>query len=479
MKKLAHKLRGSITRALDAAGQTLVVDSRPQLVIADSESTANASAWQFELLAGPDLVAFEGPYVVDRSHPLTEGLSLDAIIWSAAEKNVPHGVPVITAGNRVLVADEEEASGKHRVQLAIDMQLSNLADSPEWPILIANLVVPARRHCRAPRPRIYSSASCSALPAPTTCRARRPSCCDRPMGQRHVFRSRARSAKCARPGRPVRSSHGTSNLLLPVTRSTPTNRISTNVRPDAGEAGIIPRCFRISTFVSIGCSCLLPSVAWWDICWFSRVPRRWLMTFAWPFWLILIIPIVVAFWLRPLRTRATDRAARRDARPVVVGLVRVEHRAAEPQRLRRAGRGPQSVDALGRPGAAGRSRRAAVSRDGGRGRAGGRVVRPAGCRGATAATGAGSAGLSMTWGTKPRTWPKGWSSTISLIRDSPGHPAHFRRQRDRRRRGGRRGSRGQRRHSDRLSAAQDGKRRATWRSIISTRHRRWPRPRRS
>jgi hypothetical protein len=47
---------------------------------------------------------------------------------------------VITAGNRVLVADEEEASGKHRVQLAIDMQLSNLADSPEWPILIANLV---------------------------------------------------------------------------------------------------------------------------------------------------------------------------------------------------------------------------------------------------------------------------------------------------------------------------------------------------
>jgi hypothetical protein len=134
------RLHSSITRALEAAGQTLLVDSRPQLVIADNASSPDSGAWQFELLAGPDPVAFEGPYVVDRSHPLAEGLSLDAIIWSASEKSVPRGVPVITAGNRVLVADEEEASGQHRVQLAIDMQMSNLADSPEWPILIANLV---------------------------------------------------------------------------------------------------------------------------------------------------------------------------------------------------------------------------------------------------------------------------------------------------------------------------------------------------
>ncbi len=134
------KLKGAITRALEAAGQTLSVDSRPQLLIADKASSPDSDAWQFDLLAGPDAVAFDGPYVVDRSHPLTAGLSLDAIIWAAAEKSTPRGVPVITAGNRVLVADEEQASGKHHVQLAIDMQLSNLADSPEWPILIANLV---------------------------------------------------------------------------------------------------------------------------------------------------------------------------------------------------------------------------------------------------------------------------------------------------------------------------------------------------
>lgn len=139
-ERAGDKLKGAITRALEAAGQTLVVDSRPQLIIADRASAPDSDAWQFELLGGTDAVAFEGPYVVDRSHPLTEGLSLDAIIWSAAENNVPHGVPVITAGNRVLVADEEHASGKHHVQLAIDMELSNLADSPEWPILIANLV---------------------------------------------------------------------------------------------------------------------------------------------------------------------------------------------------------------------------------------------------------------------------------------------------------------------------------------------------
>ena len=71
-------------------------------------------------------MSYEGPFVLDRSHPLTEGLSLDAIIWSAARDVVPAGTPVITAGNRVLMADSEDASGRHRLQIVLEPELSNL-----------------------------------------------------------------------------------------------------------------------------------------------------------------------------------------------------------------------------------------------------------------------------------------------------------------------------------------------------------------
>ena len=71
-------------------------------------------------------MSYEGPFVLDRSHPLTEGLSLDAIIWSAARELLPAGTPVVTAGNRVLMADSEDASGRHKLQMVLEPELSNL-----------------------------------------------------------------------------------------------------------------------------------------------------------------------------------------------------------------------------------------------------------------------------------------------------------------------------------------------------------------
>ncbi len=125
---------------LEASGQATIVESHPELIITDHPPTASADAWQLEILRGPDAVSYQGPYVLDRSHPLTEGLSLEAVIWSAAPKAIPAGSPVVTAGNVVLLADSEDVVGRHKLQLAIDPDLSNLTDSPDWPILIANLV---------------------------------------------------------------------------------------------------------------------------------------------------------------------------------------------------------------------------------------------------------------------------------------------------------------------------------------------------
>ena len=80
---------------------------------------------------------------MDRSHPLTEGLSLRGVIWGAGKGAALDGAPVIMAGGVPLVADTELAvpggGSRHEVRIRVDWLLSTLLDSPDWPILIANV----------------------------------------------------------------------------------------------------------------------------------------------------------------------------------------------------------------------------------------------------------------------------------------------------------------------------------------------------
>ena len=60
-----------------------------------------------QLLAEKDAEAYRGPFVLDRTHPLTDGLSLRGVIWGAGKTENLDGNPVIMAGNIVLVSDSE------------------------------------------------------------------------------------------------------------------------------------------------------------------------------------------------------------------------------------------------------------------------------------------------------------------------------------------------------------------------------------
>jgi len=133
-------LHQAVLRALDAAGRTVVVEDRPELVFSDSQSETDGGAWRFEILSGAKPAAYAGPFVIDRNHPLTEGLSLDGAIWSAATDTPPVGAPVVTAGNVLLLTDREDSSGRHVVQMRFAADASNLQDTPDWPILFANLL---------------------------------------------------------------------------------------------------------------------------------------------------------------------------------------------------------------------------------------------------------------------------------------------------------------------------------------------------
>lgn len=79
-----------------------------------------------------------GPFLLERSHPLLAGVSLGGVVWSAHSDVRLPGIPLISAGNRPLLT-EEDLGGRRAYHLDIDMARSSLRLSPDWPILLDNL----------------------------------------------------------------------------------------------------------------------------------------------------------------------------------------------------------------------------------------------------------------------------------------------------------------------------------------------------
>ena len=63
------------------------------------------NTWIVQLISEKDATAYSGPFVLDRAHPLTEGLSLRGAIWGAGKSSALDGGPVVMAGNVPLLAD--------------------------------------------------------------------------------------------------------------------------------------------------------------------------------------------------------------------------------------------------------------------------------------------------------------------------------------------------------------------------------------
>jgi hypothetical protein len=123
-----------LVAAAEAAPPDLIVTDQP---VADS---ATGGAWVVLLLRPAAPAAFVGPFVLDLDHPLTVGLALDTVVWGGGTVGELPGLPVLSAGNTVLLADRELPQGRHELRLVLDPALSTLQQTPNWPILIWNLV---------------------------------------------------------------------------------------------------------------------------------------------------------------------------------------------------------------------------------------------------------------------------------------------------------------------------------------------------
>lgn len=134
------KLGELVERALESSAQTRITSERPELVITDKSEpqSSDADAWTLQLMNEAGASSYLGPFVVDRAHPLTDGLSLGGVVWGAANGQLP-GTPIITAGNIALLTDIDR-SGRHELRMRLRPELSTLHETPNWPILISNLI---------------------------------------------------------------------------------------------------------------------------------------------------------------------------------------------------------------------------------------------------------------------------------------------------------------------------------------------------
>jgi hypothetical protein len=91
---------------------------------------------------GGEAQDFIGPFVLEKRHPLLQGVTLGGVVWTGAVPLAPGVVrPLISTGEYALagLAKSGRATDPDIV-LNLDLDRTNLIRSPDWPILISNLV---------------------------------------------------------------------------------------------------------------------------------------------------------------------------------------------------------------------------------------------------------------------------------------------------------------------------------------------------
>ena len=80
-----------------------------------------------------------GPYLLEKRHPLLDGVVLGGVVFGGVQPVSLEATPLVSAGKQLLLS---RLTGTQTAAylLNLDFARSNLAESPDWPILIKNLV---------------------------------------------------------------------------------------------------------------------------------------------------------------------------------------------------------------------------------------------------------------------------------------------------------------------------------------------------
>lgn len=94
-----------------------------------------------------------GPYLIEKQHPLLDGVVLGGVVWGGVQPTDLPLRPLISTGRTVLLGQLVELPMPAWL-MNIDLARSNLGESPDWPILMTNLV--ERRRDELPGLRLWN-----------------------------------------------------------------------------------------------------------------------------------------------------------------------------------------------------------------------------------------------------------------------------------------------------------------------------------
>lgn len=151
--------RDALTKALAAVAGVTKAES-PHLLFVDAAALAgpaSAGEWRAGFgrpppawIATGDAADFIGPFVLEKRHPLLLGMTLGGVVWTGAAPVTPGRVrPLASAGDRVLVGITP-GTADPAILVNVDLDRTNLIRSPDWPILISNLVEMRRQALPGP-----------------------------------------------------------------------------------------------------------------------------------------------------------------------------------------------------------------------------------------------------------------------------------------------------------------------------------------
>jgi RNase P/RNase MRP subunit p29 len=143
---LPNELSEKIKKAIEVSEIAVLVHERPEIVFGTQHFNVQPSeipTWFVSIISETDtakIKPFIGPFIMDHSSPLTTGLSLQRVIWSASDTQEMKGVPIISAGTVPLFTEQRQRNGSRTLTLQINDQYSTLTTEPALPILIWNIL---------------------------------------------------------------------------------------------------------------------------------------------------------------------------------------------------------------------------------------------------------------------------------------------------------------------------------------------------
>ncbi len=147
---LAPAVKKALELAQDGQRKVELVSSNEDLLVTDSPAPVSGFSvhrLQFDVPAQPldkiDPTIFKGPYIADSSSSLMTGTDFSGVLWGVENNDwrmEPTESALLSVGDIPLIVHRTNSNGINAVRVRIIPELSNLIQSPNFPIFIYNVL---------------------------------------------------------------------------------------------------------------------------------------------------------------------------------------------------------------------------------------------------------------------------------------------------------------------------------------------------